>query len=129
MKQMKIYIFLIIYTFSCIGFIVDFHYCGGEQVSITLYPANEDGCCGEHEENEKNCCKDKYLLVDTDDSENLKSTTVSNNNFLRNINPVYYPTVIALSNGFAIDKKKSFLKHPPPDIGIDLLNKTTILRV
>ena len=115
MKTQKIYIFLFIYVFSCLGLMVDFHYCGGDFVSVNLYHANEDNCCGEHEETASNCCNDKYLLINTDDTETNKTYTVTQNHFLKIVSPAYPQPTFLFYNSFALGENIEPLNHAPPN--------------
>lgn len=129
MKNLRIYILLLIYTLSCIGIMVDFHYCGGELVSINLYQADEDECCGEEQEETSDCCDDKYIAINTDDSENFKSFTFQTFNFYQLIAPAYHATKIIDYSVFA-DKNIIPINHAPPNSYLDqLFIKNRILRI
>ena len=93
---------------------VDFHYCGGDLVSVTLYHADEDNCCGEHEEETSNCCNDKYLFVDTDDTEMNKSYTVYQNHYLKIVSPAYAQLTFLFHHSFALGENVVPLNHAPP---------------
>ena len=94
---------------------VDFHYCGGDLVSVTLYQANEDNCCGEHEEETSNCCNDKYLLINTDDTEPNKSYTCSQNHFLKIVSPAYSQLSLLFYKSFSSGENIVPLNHAPPN--------------
>lgn len=130
MKQLKIYIILSLYLISSIGILVDFHYCGGELVEVSLYQADEDGCCGEDEEKEDDCCEDKYVLIETDNSENYQSCPIPSNDFVqfvassyREVNLIDYKNVVSSKNFITLD-------HAPPNGEMDpLYLKNGILRI
>lgn len=116
MRKSGIYIFTTLYIFSCLGITIDYHYCGGELQSIALYHVDEDGCCGEDDEKEMDCCHDTYLIVDTDESESLKTCCFVKDNYLQNVlvnnqNPL---SII----GNRIPNRLAFLPldHAPPNI-------------
>lgn len=129
MKNLRIYILLLIYTLSCIGIMVDFHYCGGELESIALYSASEEDCCGEHEDDKKNCCDDKYIFVSTDDTEGAKAYTVSNIDFSKIITAVYLQPDKLLFNGFVRGETMVFLNHAPPKNEPSLYIKNCVLLI
>lgn len=130
MKKLRIYIILSIYLISSIGILVDFHYCGGELVSVTLYQTDEDGCCGEDEEKEADCCEDKYLLVETDDSENFKSTLVPSNNFFQFTSSTYHQIKLIDYSYVFSAKNLVPLNHAPPNGDFDpLFLKNGVLRI
>lgn len=109
---------------------VDFHYCGGEMVSVTLFYADEANCCGEDQEESSDCCDDKYLIIETDDSENLKSFTFQPFNFYKNISPAYNITKIIVYSGIVADKNIVPLNHAPPNSKVaQLFIKNSILRI
>lgn len=108
--------FNVLYLFSCLGIITDYHYCGGELQSIAIYHVCEVRCCGEDEEKEMDCCYDTCLVVDKDESESIKTSCLGKNDGLINIlainqNPL---KMIGISNSYRL----SFLPfdHAPPNI-------------
>jgi len=115
MRYVKIYSLLAIYLFSCIGLVINFHYCGGDLESVSLYHADEDGCCGDSEDKMPGCCKDKVVLIDTDDNEANTKYAV------KNIEPVkrawFYPTLITtiVDNNLVMEKMVIPINHAPPD--------------
>lgn len=116
MQYIKIYSLLAIYLSSCVSLVIDFHYCGGELETIALYQVNEDGCCGEHEGDEKeNCCDDEFLLIDTDNNEEGKKYAIANIDIVKSISS-YTPLVTKMTGiGFVVNKMVIPINHAPPN--------------
>ncbi len=108
--------------------LIDFHYCGGELAFVSLYQADEDGCCGEHESEKKNCCEDKFVFVDTDDTEASKTFVVKNIDLKSFTLPVYH--VVKTNRYFVNSQNLIPLDHAPPNSGTtDLYIKNRILLI
>lgn len=115
MRYFKIYSLLAIYLFSCISLVIDFHYCGGELESVALYHADEADCCGEHEGNKPNCCKDEFLIVDTDDSEKNTDCVLAQTDIVKSISS-YHPFIFSIvNNDWVIEKMVIPINHAPPN--------------
>jgi len=116
MRYFKIYCFLFIYLFSCISLVIDFHYCGGDLAFVSLYQADEDGCCGDDEEKIPGCCNDKLIVIDTDDSEAGKKYIVKGIDEVKCV-AVYVPfTTVLVNNEFVLKKMVIPINHAPPDV-------------
>lgn len=119
MRCIKIYSFLFLYLLSCITLVIDFHYCGGELAYVALYHADEDGCCGDNEGKVPGCCKDKLVVIDTDDNEEVKKYVVKKLDLVRSVSN--YPPVenILIDYHIVLEKTVIPINHAPPD---DLLS-------
>lgn len=127
--KVKVYIFLAIYILSCVGIMLDFHYCSGKFQIVALYHADEDECCGEETEKTCTCCDDKYVYVDTDDSESGKKVAVKENS-LKKFTPNYQLSILPLNNNYYIKDKIIPINHAPPNIGHESLFITNcIIRI
>lgn len=95
--------------------VVDFHYCGGELESISLYHADEDGCCGKEEGKRPGCCTDKLVAVDTDDNEAGKNYIVKNTDVVTAV-AAYTPFESIIADyDFILEKMVIPINHAPPD--------------
>src|SRR5687768_13088833 len=115
MRYVKIYSFITLYMVSCICLVIDFHYCGGELASVSLYHADEAGCCGEDEGEIPGCCEDKLVVIDTDDSESNKNYVVKNIDLVKTVSP-YPPICITITdNHLVLEKMVIPINHAPPN--------------
>ena len=130
MRTFKIYSLLAIYLFSCVCLVIDFHYCGGELEKIALYHADEDGCCGEHESGKKDCCDDKFLIIDTDDNEKGKQYIVKHADAVKGISEYASHIVNIVDNNWVLEKMVIPINHAPPNSQtIPLFIKNRILLI
>ena len=130
MRYIKLYSLLAIYLFSCISLVIDFHYCGGELESVALYHADEDGCCGEDEGTKHNCCKDEFLLIDTDDSEKSNNCILAQIDVVKNITSNHPVIISTINNDWVIEKMVIPINHAPPNnIETHLFIKNCILLI
>jgi hypothetical protein len=129
MKQLKIYFFISVYLLGALGICINFHYCGGELVTVAFFQASEEDCCGSENENKNHCCEDTYLLVDTDDSENLTTYNLPPlvkvqlaHAAIRELN--------LLAGGFT-PRLKTYLPphHAPPNAGLPIFLTNNIWRI
>jgi hypothetical protein len=130
MRYVKIYLLLTIYLFSCISLVIDFHYCGGELESVALYQADESDCCGEHEGEKKDCCQDKFVVVDCDDNEQGKQYIVKKFETVKT-GGHHSPAIVKIvDNGLVLDKMVIPINHAPPDkSSVPLFIKNRILLI
>ena len=116
MRNLKIYCFLFIYFFSCFTLVIDFHYCGGDLASVSLFHADESGCCGDEEGTIPGCCTDKLVIIDTDDNEAAQKYVIKNVDFVKCI--TFCPAVgnTLVDNQLVVEKTVIPINHAPPDI-------------
>jgi hypothetical protein len=129
MRFLKIYALLTIYLFSCISIVIDFHFCGGELEAVALYHADEAGCCGEHESEKKDCCQDKLIVINTDDSEKNGSYTIQID-FVKSItaSPMVASTII--DHHLVLEKLVIPINYAPPnhsDVPLFIKNKLLLI--
>lgn len=111
------------------GVVLNFHYCGGDLETVALYHADEDDCCGDEAEKNCSCCADKFISVDTDDSEKTK-TVVHYTNFVKKIALKYQLAMINLSDGYRTSDNVIPINHAPPNTGPEpLFIKNCIMRI
>lgn len=115
MRYVKIYSFLFLYLFSCVCLVIDFHYCGGELASVSLFHADEAGCCGDEEGTIPGCCEDKLVVIDTDDTESGKKYVVKNIDLVKSVSA--YPPVssVIVDNHLVLEKLVIPINHAPPN--------------
>lgn len=115
MRTFKIYSLLAIYFFSSVCLVIDFHYCGGELASVSLFHADEANCCGEEEGEIPGCCEDKLVVIDTDDNEASKKYIVKNIDLVKSISA--YPPVssVIVDNHLVMEKSVIPINHAPPN--------------
>ena len=115
LKYLKISSIIALYTFSCIGLVIDFHYCGGNLESVSLFHADEKGCCGDDESKKPGCCEDRFVVIDTDDTESGKKYDFSNANLLQSVSnpPPFITSIVDYQQ--VMDKMVIPIDHAPPN--------------
>lgn len=109
--------FLVIYLFAISGLTVNVHYCGGELASVKLVWDTPKSTCGctTNKKKDKDCCKDKQVVVKIKENYKSSSSLVALKSF---------PTKLFVSvfcsfhwDAFSSEQPQlnSLYAHAPPD--------------
>ncbi len=67
MKKIAAVLLLLVYSVSVSGAAFHLHFCGSYLQSISLAGTDHEGCCCGKKVMDKNCCKDKEVVLKTKD--------------------------------------------------------------
>lgn len=81
---------------------------------------DETDCCGMDEES-KGCCENKCIIVDTDDTESIKSYTIQNYNILNYTFSPFPVSTSFLHDNWGVVKNIIPLDHAPPNLNSESL--------
>jgi len=130
MKLHLKYFFTLIVTVNLIsntGLPVFYHYCCGELESVTpLFKAN--GCCGEENEDDSDCCKNETKIIIQKAENNLADFQVRLTPFITDL--TFFCTYTDNDSHcfpMAIFQKISSVNFHPPDTGRNILCSKSVL--
>ena len=108
MRKFSAILFLIVFTITTFGFVVNRHYCGSTLASVSLY--FNGGCgCGDMDDN-SNCCHNEEQIFQLD--EDYQITTGENN-----INPIIVAVLHSCDVNYISDNyfyRAEYLNYKPP---------------